>query len=166
MVALELLVLRFERTPPFFGRRQRDLHLGTCGLLLLAFVVSAANLLVGAVHTGVQRLHPCLGFGGLGLRVVPGAFEAGKLLVDALNLVAADDDLLMQPLPPVAVPLHAALEVAGLLAQHVDFFLHFLCLAFGVEHAVAQVGEVALQLGQPAIERGDLFAQLAQLALA
>ena len=111
VLAGRLLVLAAQRMQAFLDLRQRDLGLRACLLLLLARLLEAAQLGVGLVDARVQLLHLRLGLRRLRARLLPRLVKRGDLLLDALHLIAADGDFFMQPLPTIAVSLHAATQV-------------------------------------------------------
>src|SRR5205823_4241656 len=92
--------------------------------------------------------------------------QSGNFLLDAADLRPAQLHFFVQSFAALSALANAGTEVAFLLDEYIDFLLQALRLAVERGDLVVQPGEFDFRVGNVLIERGSLFAQLAQLALA
>ena len=124
------------------------------------------DLHIGLVQPIVQHLHQRLRLGRLRLARAPGFFQRLHLLLDALDLLAADGDFLVQALPTILMALDTRAQIGRLFSEDGDFFLALRNRVFYGLQLIAQGLAGAFSIGNAPVEFAELFAQLAPFALA
>ena len=115
--------------------------------------VALADVALGRLQPRLQRLHLRLGLRRLVTRLPPGRLQLLDLLRQPADFRSVDRHLLMQPLAPLPPLTDPLAQVGRLVRQHVDLQLLPADAVVQRRHALAQVGQVAVQLSDARVHR-------------